>query len=115
MLTITPSELFAFSVADQFETHEDYVAELTSNEEETVLDKATFDGLKACDVKIALASQEMSCEHMGGDDVIGYVDDAMNLVKEGYKVVTWYGPKTEALVAGYRESELFVVIAQVAD
>lgn len=51
----------------------------------------------------------MSEHHLGGDDVISMIDSVLEAVKDGYVVVTWYGPNTEALVAGIRPGELTVV------
>lgn len=55
-----------------------------------------------------LADQHMSENHPGGDDIVGTVDDVLTAIQDGYRIVTWYGPEAEALVAGYKPDYLTV-------
>jgi hypothetical protein len=72
------------------------------------LDPSLVDALRGCDIKRIIADFGMSEHHLGGDDVIGIVDGTLAAVVEGYTVVTWYGDKTEALVAGIRPSQITI-------
>ena len=55
------------------------------------LDPSLVDALKGCDIKPIVADFAMSEHHLGGDEVIGIVDNVLAVVGEGYTVVTWYG------------------------
>lgn len=59
-------------------------------------------GLEGLDVKNIVADFSMSENHIGGDDVLSYIDEVVSAMKEGYEIVTWYGSNTEALAAGIR-------------
>ena len=42
----------------------------------------------------------MSENRLGGDDMVELAAEVISAIEEGWKVVTWYGPDTEVLVAG---------------
>lgn len=62
-----------------------------------------YEALKQADLKPILNGSEMSEDHLGGDDLVAVADDVLAAIKEGYEIVTWYGPKSEALVAGIKD------------
>ena len=49
----------------------------------------------------------MSENHLGGDHLVSIADDVLDALNEGYRIITWYGPKTQALVVGYRPKQLY--------
>jgi hypothetical protein len=53
-----------------------------------------------------LGEGDLEQRHIGGDDVVSIVNQVLQAVADGYKIVTWYGPKTDVLIAGYREHEI---------
>jgi len=72
-------------------------------------DQETVNAVEALDLKLVVADFELSAHHIGGDYVVGVVDDVLVAQKAGYRIVTWYGPKTEVLVVGVREGDLNLV------
>jgi hypothetical protein len=48
-----------------------------------------------------LIDQHVSENHLGGDVVVGVVDEVLAAQREDYQNVTWYGPNAEVLIAGY--------------
>jgi hypothetical protein len=73
-----------------------------------LLDDATFTALKTADIKTILIGFGMSCDHLGGDDVINIVNQTLAATAEGYSIVTWYGPESEVLIAGYRRNQVSI-------
>ena len=59
-------------------------------------------------IRLVIADQHMSENHPGGDDMVAAVDDVLAAIKDGYRIVTWYGPETEVLIAGYRPEHLTI-------
>lgn len=110
MLTVTPEQVYAFLDKGGTETEvdfESFCAEFDPDDEEnSPLDEKTFDALKSVELRRILHGSEMSENHLGGDDLVALASETVTAVKEGYEVCTWYGPKSEALVVGYRPSEL---------
>jgi hypothetical protein len=51
----------------------------------------------------------MSENHPGGDDLVSAVAEALAAQKAGYTVHTWYSPKAEALVIGYKPEQLTIL------
>lgn len=48
----------------------------------------------------------MSEGHLGGDDLVDYVDAVLDACKAGFTVYTWYGDKSEAMAVGYKPEQL---------
>lgn len=112
MLTVSHAQLNAFLDAKSCcgdADYADYLAETDMNGENGLLSRDDWNALLTMDLKEVLRAQEMSADHIGGDDVIGVVDDTLAAVKEGYEITTWYGPKTEAMVIGYRKHQLTIL------
>lgn len=106
MLTVTKQQLFAFLHCGA----KTYKAFREDDESRDVggaclLDRATFNALKLCDLRRIVADSHMSENHLGGDDLVTLADDVLAALDAGYELVTWYGPQTETLVAGYRSSD----------
>lgn len=59
-------------------------------------------------IRPIVADQHMSENHPGGDTIVGVVDDVLATIKDGYQIITWYGPDAETLVAGYKPDYLTV-------
>ena len=53
-------------------------------------------------IKEIVTDFSMSEHHLGGDDVIGFVRSAVDAMKEGFEVETWYGEESECLVVGVK-------------
>ena len=53
-----------------------------------------------------VTDQFMSENHIGGDDIVGTVDQVLNAIAQGYEIITWYGSDAEALVVGVRPNVL---------
>ena len=51
----------------------------------------------------------MSEHHLGGDDVVAYVEATLTAIEEGYKVLTWYDEETNVLIVGIKPDTLNVV------
>lgn len=60
-------------------------------------------------VKVIVASSHMSDDRIGGDDVVSFVDDTLEAIKEGWTIFTWYGPNAEALIVGYKPDQIKIV------
>lgn len=54
------------------------------------------------DVKVVLRDWALSENHIGGDDVLYFIQKTIEVMKEGYEIHTWYGEKTEVLVIGVK-------------
>lgn len=94
-----------------YDTYLDNIQGIEMSEEEEVnhpleLTQTEFYALQAMDIKKIVAETGMSENHIGGDDVISIVDETIAAIKEGYEIITWYGPKTQALIVGVRPNTL---------
>lgn len=103
-MAILASKVHQFLEAD----YADYAGYLEDCEDPT-LTKKEFLHLTKCDLKCVLASSEMSENHLGGDDLCAMASDVLATVKEGFEVMVWYGPKSEALVVGYRPNQVKIL------
>ena len=56
-----------------------------------------------------LVDQGFSETHPGGDTVIGIVEDTIEAKNNGMSIATWYGPRTECLIAAYDEDTIKVI------
>ena len=72
------------------------------------LDPSLVAALEASDIKLVIADFSMSENHLGGDDLIEFIDNTLEAIREGYTIVTWYGDGTEVLVAGIRPNQIAV-------
>lgn len=72
------------------------------------LPEALYYELQKLDIKQFVADSAMSENHIGGDNVVSIVDEVLAAIKEGYEIITWYGPNTEALVIGVRPGTIEV-------
>jgi hypothetical protein len=106
MLRVTKHQLFQFAAYGEEETHQVFL-EFVSDVKRP-LARAKFEALKKCDLKRIVAGSEMSENHLGGDNLVDVADGVLAAVAEGYAICTWYGPKTEAMVVGYRTNELAI-------
>lgn len=88
-----------------YDTYLDNLNEL-HDDENPQLTEETFHTLQAMDIKQIVADSSMSENHIGGDDVIAYIDEVVAAIKEGYEIITWYGPKAQVLVIGVRPNTL---------
>lgn len=61
-----------------------------------------FEFLCNHDWKVVVHDFSMSENHIGGDDVISFVDATIEAIKEGYQVHTWYGDDGEVLILGIK-------------
>lgn len=106
MLKTTCTKLHHFLI-NETETFEDYCDECI---EGPVLTRAEWEQIYALrltgDIKDILASAGMSADYLGGDDIVSYVDQALDAVQEGYAIKTWYGDKTETLIVGFKPGKL---------
>lgn len=75
--------------------------------------KAAFEAMKKLDLCEIISGTEMSENHLGGDDLVDVAHQTVQAIKSGYEVVTWYGDESEALVLGYRESEVTIETSEV--
>lgn len=46
----------------------------------------------------------MSEQHIGGDDIIAFVDKVIEMRSRNFDIITWYGPDTEVLILAVRIS-----------
>ncbi len=89
MIKITPHQLWLF---------------LSDHHEKLGVDLVEM--LKGADLKVVVADSNMSENHLGGDNVVEYVEEAVAAVRAGYSVFTWYGDDTEALVVGIKPGQI---------
>lgn len=61
-----------------------------------------FEFLCNYDWKVICWDFGMSENHIGGDDVVSYVDSTIEAIKEGYEIYTWYGDDSEVLIIGIK-------------
>lgn len=84
-----------------------YEQEVKSVDEEVLIDNATYDQLKRCDLRDIISTFGMSENNPGGDDILAYITDTLKAVQEGYQIATFYDPDTtNALVVGFKEDQL---------
>ena len=109
MPEVTKLQIWEFlnNSGSEYATYEEFVGN-SADPDEITLEEATFNILRSCDLKTIIAGSEMSENHLGGDDLVAVADDVVAAVRDGYAITTWYGRKTEALVAGYRPGQLSV-------
>jgi hypothetical protein len=110
MLIVTRAQLHQFlengEDCDKYADFREQVADV--NGEKVLLDEATFAGLKTCDFRKIVAGSHLSENHLGGDDLVAVADDVLRAIEDHYQLVTWYGPDTQALIAGYRKDQLII-------
>jgi hypothetical protein len=89
MPNVTRLQLWEFlsNAGAEYATFEDFV-DSAVDADEISFNKATFDILKAADLKNILAGSEMSENHLGGDDLVSLVNDILAAQQDGYVVVT---------------------------
>lgn len=110
-MKFTKAQLYEFlSNQEQTEngTYEEYL-ESTSKEEEEVLTAKEFEALKVLDFKVICCDFGMSENHIGGDDIVSFVDKTLDVCRDNvntHNVVTWYGDDTEVLIVGVPIEEL---------
>jgi len=74
--------------------------------EQDEVDQATIDTVLAIDITAICAESDMGEGYVGGDDVVSIVNDVLQAQKDGYSIVTWYGPDAEVLIVGVRGGTL---------
>lgn len=117
-MQVTAKQLYVFLAnggyptpqdADGLLTFAEFVEGWVGDGDEMPFDQTTYDALQKCDLKNICAAWEMSENHLGGDDMVSLAAETAAAMREGYEIFTWYGPESEALVVGYRPSQLTVV------
>ena len=111
-MKVTRKQLWTY-LNNQEETYSDFL-DCCDGETNGVTEEV-FNELKdLCDdevrkpIRQIVAGQYMSENRPGGDDYVAVVDDVLSAIEGGYLIVTWYGPKTEVLIAGYRPDYLTI-------
>lgn len=102
-MKITPEQLYQFLQAKNLgaETYEEAINEGIKN-----VNQETFDYLSTQDIDHICVSWAMSEGHLGGGDMVELAIDVISSIEDGYKVVTWYGPDTEVLIAGIKDIDV---------
>jgi hypothetical protein len=110
MFTVTKAQLHQFlENGEDYEKYADFREQVADvNGEKVLIDEAAFAGLKDCDFRKIVVGSHLSENHLGGDDLVTVADDVLRAVEEHYQVVTWYGPNTQALIAGYHKDQLTI-------
>ena len=86
-----------------------YKEYLESTSSRKVLTAKEFEALKALDFKVICCDFSMSENHIGGDDIISFVDKTLDVCRDNantHQVITWYGDDTEVLIVGVPIEEL---------
>lgn len=104
---VTHRDLWQFLSVDGHDMSFDQFVEAYADEK--VMSQETFNAIKAADLEEIVVDQDMAESCIGGDDVVGIVDDVIGAIKDGYTVVTWYGDSAEAMVIGYKLEQLRIV------
>lgn len=104
---VTHRDLWQFLSVDGHDMSFDQFVEAYADEK--VMSQETFNAIKAADLEEIVVDQDMAESCIGGDDVVGIVDDVIGAIKDGYTVVTWYGDSAEAMVIGYKPEQLRIV------
>jgi hypothetical protein len=86
----------------QSDDYASYQADSEGGAPETRLTADQFAHLKTEDLRPILVDQYASENHVGGDDLVSLVDDVLAAQRDGYQILTWYGPDAEVLIAGVR-------------
>jgi hypothetical protein len=86
----------------QSDDYASYQADSEGEAPETRLTAEQFAYLKTQDVRPILVDQCAGENHLGGDDLVSLVDDVLAAQRDGYQILTWYGPDAEVLIAGVR-------------
>ena len=100
MTTVTMKDLHSYLQCGDPEERDYELMKLMGPE----MSQETFDYIDANQDKFLhiCSGTEMSGYGIGGNDIIEFVRAALEATEEGYKVVTWCGPKTEALIVGIK-------------
>jgi hypothetical protein len=101
MQRITLPQLWSF-LHHQSDNYTSYLAASEGEAPETVLAEEQFSYLMTQDLKPILVDQYVSENHPGGEEFVSVVDDVLAAQREGYQVLTWYGPDAEVLITGIR-------------
>ena len=54
-------------------------------------------------IEVIVHDFSMSENHIGGDDLVSIVQDVLKFERKGFKIYTWYGSSTEALIVGIKK------------
>lgn len=116
---VTHQQMYLFldhggkSVDYTFDQWED---ENKGNDDPDIVGFDLFNALKRCTIEDVVVSKSMSENHLGGDDVLWFVELTLKAVEKGLKIECWYGDSTEVLVVGYDPNEIeFVEAPYVGD
>ena len=87
-------------------TYKEYLESTSSRK---VLTAKEFEALKALDFEVICCDFSMSENHIGGDDIISFLDKTLDVCRDNantHQVITWYGDDTEVLIVGVPIEEL---------
>lgn len=101
MPPITPPQLWSF-LHHPSDDYARYQADSTGEAPETLLTEEQFAYLRRQDVKPIMVDQHASETHPGGEAFVSVADGVVAAQRDGYRVVAWYGPDDEVLIAGIR-------------
>lgn len=110
MITVNKAQLHSFLYYNA-ESYEDYKANaICDDSSDTIylLTEVDWQYLKGCKFHDIVADQHMGENHPGGDDIVGIADDILKGIQDGFQICTWYGSGAEAMVVGYRASDLTI-------
>jgi len=65
--------------------------------------------LEKLDILQICVDFSMSEQHIGGDDIVRIVGEALDAVAQGYKIANWCGPEAQVLIIGYHDDDLKIV------
>lgn len=91
-MKVSKNELYQFFTGNHDELSPTALAYLTGHKE---------------DIQHIIADFSMSENHIGGDDIISYINQVLGAIADKKRVVAWYGEDTEVLVLAIRE-DLFL-------
>lgn len=92
-------------------TYADWLNERSGGDDVDLLGEDLFRALQKCKIESICVSQEMSTNHLGGDDVVEFILATAKAAEMGLAITVWYGDAAEVLAAGYDPNELEVVEA----
>ena len=102
-MQVTPKQLWQFCSYEE-DAYTSFAS--ITEDEDTFLTEELWATLKSLDLRVVVASWEMSENHLGGNDINDMLISCSETAARGYAIFNWYGDGSEVLCVGYRQNQL---------
>ena len=87
--------------------YDTYLQEKDEQGEEPSLDSSTYSALLEADIQLIVLGDDYDTDDIGGL-LVDVCDQTVAEIANGYAIFSWQGPSKEAMVIGYKASELTI-------